>query len=295
MAETVTVPNNTPVYWDAPTEDINGNAIDPDTLKYRIYLKNKIGEPNILLLGETKDLTWVVGLPAQGIFYHVGVSAFKEDSPLTTESEKTWSDSTNTLYVPQPFEFFQELPPPSKYLPPTNLHVGANPNPAFITLQSGGGDVWGGSFSPTWQHSTITGNFDFYAKVTTDKITEQYRQAGIIYQHSNGDSVLILTRYDNEIEQSFQRRDTDISRERSTLSETAKNTTTNPAWVRMEREGSNFKTYYATSEPAVDGDWTLLGPGEIEIMADGSGQLGVMAVHPGSSTFLAQFDFKPWL
>jgi len=300
MATTVgaitTVPSDTPVSWDAPTEDVNGEPLDIENIKYRIYLKEKIGNAEALVLGETKDLSWVVILPAQGIFYNVGVSAFglkdNEEIP-NTESLITWSDSTDTEYVPEPFEFLEEETPPAQYKPPTNLHVGADPAPELISLQSGGGNVWDDSFSPTWVSNPVpSGNFDFYAEIITDEINESYRQAGIAYRDASGDSVLILSRYDNTVRRSFQRRDT-VS-ERSSLNNTAQDTGTNPSWVRMERVDGVINTYYATTEPKQTSDWTILEPGGVRACGNGPGELGVMAIHPSSSTFLAQFDFKPW-
>ena len=293
-----TYPSGTQVAWDMPTEDVSGNLINPDNIKCKLYLKEKVGNAEPLVLGETKDPTWFVLFAGTDIFYNLGVSAFGIDDDgntiANTESDILWSDSTDTTAVPVPFEFMTPSPPPPpvQYKPPTNLHVGNDSGPELITLQSGGGDVWGNAFNPTWVSNPVTGDFDFYAKVITNDITESYRQAGICYHHQNGDSVLVLSRYDGTVRKSFQRRDT--VNNGTAINNTAQDTGSAPSWLRMERVGDKIMTYYATTEPSINSDWTVIAPANIEFSGGGEGELGVMAVNPGSTTFLAQFDFKPW-
>jgi hypothetical protein len=105
-----TYPAGTKIGWDAVTTDIESNVINPENIKYRIYLKSK-DTGALSVLGETLDLTWIPALVGSGVFY-AGVAAFGhiDGVPIPdTESDITWSDSTDLVAVPVPFGLSQWL------------------------------------------------------------------------------------------------------------------------------------------------------------------------------------------
>jgi len=160
----------------------------------------------------------------------------------------------------------------------------------IINIDSVDGDVWGSRFDPAWEILNVdtSGDFDYYTKVVGD-VTSEYRQAGILYKHGD-DSVLVLLRYDDTVHSSFQRRDTVDGQ--SAISNTGLNSASSPAWLRLKRVGSTFTAYYSTVNPTEESDWTELDHGSKELVTLGSdGEIGVMAIHPGSSEFTATFNF----
>jgi len=184
-------------------------------------------------------------------------------------------------------------PPPSTALPPAWSHldigaVGALGDAAYdaatstYTVRGAGADVWGTADAFQFTYTSLTGDGNIVARVTSTSNTAPWVKAGVMVRGSlaaNSAQGFMLVSYSKGL--AFQRRTTTGGISTSTTGALAGA----PYWVRLDRSGDTITAYQS-----VDGlTWTPVGTDTIPMGQTIFIGLGVSS-HSTSTTATATFD-----
>ena len=155
-----------------------------------------------------------------------------------------------------------------------------------LRISSGSGDIWAASYDPTWVYQSAgTGDFDVSTKLYSADITANYRQAGILVvvdssnfwklvKVNNGGE---LVSFGNTIGAAAgPAYTTDISYTADTI------------YLRVKRVDDAVYGYYKANE---EDDWILITHPSNKLYSSSAVTIGLVAVHPSSSQFTADFDW----
>jgi len=93
--------------WDAVTQDVDGDPVDPGSVTYQVVLAEYDGaKVDYEVVATTTDTTISFNLPAKGIYY-VGVRAYNEFG----ESEINWADEPEDQPDVEPWGLRWGAPP----------------------------------------------------------------------------------------------------------------------------------------------------------------------------------------
>ena len=150
---------------------------------------------------------------------------------------------------------------------------------AVYTIEGAGADIWGTSDSYHAVQTTVAGDVDFMARVTSEHAADTFAKAGIVLTDNAGPTVIIDIRPNGIIE--FMARPSTGA----PMAFLAGSAASFPTWLRLTRLGSQFQGF-----ASADGtNWQLLGSATVSMASTINASLAVTS-HDVSVLNTATFD-----